>query len=139
MAFSINESQHDNTLYRIPLCRVPLFIHGYAECHYAQFKMLNFIIWSVIMLNVIMLSVIMLNAVGLTLLIWNTQKLSNYEGKHYQIMKQSIIKLWSKALFFIIKIGFRVGIAYNLECHILFIVGKRVKIALRRICCKALS
>jgi len=91
------------------------------------------------MLNVIMLSVIMLNVVGLTLLIWNTQKLSNYEGKHYQIMKESIIKLWSKALFFIIKIGFREVIAYNLECHILFIAGKSVKMALRRICCKALS
>ena len=42
MAFSINESQHINTLYRIPLCRVPLFIHCYAECHYAEFHNAEF-------------------------------------------------------------------------------------------------
>jgi hypothetical protein len=51
VTLSINVNQHNNTLYRVPLC------YYYAECRNLFIVMLNVIVLCAVMLNVIMLSV----------------------------------------------------------------------------------
>jgi hypothetical protein len=36
MTFSINVTQHNNTIYKVPLCRVSRLILCYAGSHYAE-------------------------------------------------------------------------------------------------------
>jgi hypothetical protein len=36
VTLSINDTQHNNNLYRVPLCSVSCFIYCLVECHYAK-------------------------------------------------------------------------------------------------------